>query len=162
LGYIEKTLGGEEKLLCKAHFHWLKYAEAWASFLIIFTLGGAVRLLIPDAGYWPVGIGAFLAFTVLLLKMLPLWTTEIGVTDHRLIVKRGWLVRTTDELQLRAIEQTNLNQSFMGRLLDYGRVDVHGTGVDDVGLPPIAAPAKFLRTLQDATAHAQKAAKLIN
>jgi hypothetical protein len=31
--------------------------------------------------------------------MLPLWTTEMGVTNHRFIFKRGWLRRSTDELQ---------------------------------------------------------------
>ena len=49
-------------------------------------------------------------------NLLPIWTTEIGVTDQRLIFKRGLLWRTTQELQLRAIEEVNLDQGLFGRL----------------------------------------------
>jgi hypothetical protein len=159
MGYLDRVLGREEKLLCRAHFHWLRYAEAWLLFFLIFLLGAVANAVLPGAGTLPLAIGAVLAGAALLVKLLPLWTTEIGVTDHRLIVKRGWLRLTTSELQLRAIEEVTLDQHLMGRLLNYGRIDVHGTGVDDVSLPTIAGPIELMRTLQDATANAQKAAR---
>jgi uncharacterized membrane protein YdbT with pleckstrin-like domain len=161
LGYIEKILGQDEKLLCTARFHWLRYAEAWLPCLIFFALGAAVSLYFQDR-YLGLGTGVVLALAALFVKLLPLWTTEIGVTDHRLIMKRGWLYRTTDELQLKAIEQVSLIQGFSGRIFDYGSIEVHGTGIDEIRVPAIASPLELLRKLQDATAHAQRAAKLSN
>jgi Bacterial PH domain len=95
-----------------------------------------------------VGIAAFVAI------MKPLWTTEIGVTNQRFIYKRGWLWRTTQELQLRAIEEVNLDQGLLGRLFNYGRLELRGTGVDDMRLPPLADPLGLRKALQDGMAEA--------
>jgi uncharacterized membrane protein YdbT with pleckstrin-like domain len=86
--------------------------------------------------------------------MLPIWTTEIGVTSQRFIYKRGLLWRSTHELQLRAIEEVNLEQSLLGRMLDFGRLELHGTGVDDIRLPPLADPLGLRKALQDGMAAA--------
>jgi len=43
------------------------------------------------------------------------------VTNQRLIFKRGLLWRSTQELQLRAIEEVNLEQGLVGRLLNFWR-----------------------------------------
>ena len=92
-----------------------------------------------------------LGLLLLLRSMLPIWTTEIGVTNHRLIVKRGWLARSTDELQLNAIEKVNFKQGFFGRLFGFGHVDVHGTGMDDLHIPAVADPVGLLRAIEEAT-----------
>ena len=47
--------------------------------------------------------------------------TEIGVTSERVILKRGFLTRHTEETQLSAIEEVNVDQGFFGRLLGFGR-----------------------------------------
>jgi hypothetical protein len=49
--------------------------------------------------------------------LVPIWTTEIGVTNERAIFKRGLLWRATQALQLRAIEEVALEQGLLGRLL---------------------------------------------
>src|SRR5262245_17866405 len=78
-----------------------------------------------------------------------MWTTEIGVTNQRFIFKRGWLRRRTDELRLTAIEEVNLEQGALGRLFDYGRLVLHGTGVNDISLPPLAHPVELRRAVQE-------------
>jgi uncharacterized membrane protein YdbT with pleckstrin-like domain len=96
-----------------------------------------------------------IAGLVLFIALLePLWTTEIGVTDQRFIYKRGLLWRTTQELQLRAIEEVNLEQGVLGRLLDFGRLQLHGTGVYDIRLPNLADPVGLRKALQDGIAAA--------
>jgi hypothetical protein len=67
----------------------------------------------------------------------------------RFILKRGWLRRATDELQLTSIEEVNLDQSVLGRLLGYGRLVLHGTGVNDIKLPSLADPVGLRRALQE-------------
>jgi uncharacterized membrane protein YdbT with pleckstrin-like domain len=94
--------------------------------------------------------GCIVGLLLLLRSMMLIWTAEIAVTNHRLIVKRGWLSRSTDELQLKAIEQVNCQQGLLGRLFDFGSVDVHGTGVDDLRIPAVSAPLGLLKAIEDA------------
>jgi uncharacterized membrane protein YdbT with pleckstrin-like domain len=89
--------------------------------------------------------------------MLPLWTTEIGVTNQRFILKRGLVWRSTHELQLRAIEEVNLEQDLLGRVFNCGRLRLHGTGVDDIRLPVLADPIGLRKALQDGMAAANQA-----
>jgi len=99
------------------------------------------------------GVVAFLGILV------PIWTTEIGVTNQRFIFKRGLLWRSTQELQLRAIEEVNLEQGLLGRLFNFGRLELRGTGVDDVRLPALADPLGLRRALQDGMAAAVAAGR---
>jgi uncharacterized membrane protein YdbT with pleckstrin-like domain len=81
---------------------------------------------------------------------IPIWTTEIGVTNQRVIVKRGLLARHTDEIELWAIEEANLDQSVLGRLFGFGRISIQGTGDDALQIPAIADPIPFQRAIQGA------------
>jgi uncharacterized membrane protein YdbT with pleckstrin-like domain len=65
-------------------------------------------------------------------------------------MKLGVLRRTTSELQVRAIEEVSLKQTLLGRLLNYGRIEVHGTGVDDLVLPAVADPIALQQAIQSA------------
>jgi len=76
------------------------------------------------------------------------------VTNQRFIYKRGWLWRATQELQLRAIEEVNLEQPLLGRLFNFGRLELRGTGVDDIRLPSLADPLGLRKALQDGMAAA--------
>jgi membrane protein YdbS with pleckstrin-like domain len=150
VGYIEQSLGQNETLLYKARFRWLYYAAAWAALILIIIL--VIWIIFYAAAWveWVLLSGCIIGLLKLLRSMIPIWTTEIAVTNHRLIVKRGRLSRSTDELQLKAIEQVNFQQGFLGRLFDFGSVDVHGTGVDDLRIPAVAGPLGFLKAIEDA------------
>jgi membrane protein YdbS with pleckstrin-like domain len=150
VGYIEQSLGQNETLLYKARFHWLYYAAAWAALTLIIVFIIWIIFYAAAWAEWVLLSGCIIGLLILLRSMIPIWTTEIAVTNHRLIVKRGWLARSTDELQLKAIEQVNFQQGFLGRLFDFGRVDVHGTGVDDLRIPAVAGPLGFLKAIEDA------------
>jgi uncharacterized membrane protein YdbT with pleckstrin-like domain len=151
MSYIEHSLSDSETILYRARFPWFYYALAWVA-LAAFTAAAiaayAFAQLLPAAFLIVVGLALF----IVLLE--PLWTTEIGVTDQRFIYKRGLLWRTTQELQLRAIEEVNLEQGVLGRLLDFGRLQLHGTGVNDIRLPNLADPVGLRKALQDGIAAA--------
>jgi uncharacterized membrane protein YdbT with pleckstrin-like domain len=48
------------------------------------------------------------------------WTTEIAVTDRRVIFRRGFIQWHTDEMHMDKIESADVDQSVLGRLLNYG------------------------------------------
>jgi uncharacterized membrane protein YdbT with pleckstrin-like domain len=147
MSYIEHSLGKNEVLRYRARFPALYHVGAAA--ILAVGLATAFVLAMNELG-WIGLVAATIAAVAFLAIELPLLTTEIGVTSQRLIYKRGWVWRTTNELQLRAIEQVTLDQSLLGRLLNYGRVSVHGTGVDDIALPALAEPVALQRAIQEA------------
>jgi len=129
--YIEESLGQGERLLVKAHFHWIYTLKAWLALIFLF---------------WLVGLGIFIFFDMMIRK----WTTEIGVTTHRFVKKTGVFTIRTDELAIRNIEGVKLTQSFWGRLLGFGHLRIEGTGVDAVELPTIADPIAFRSAIETA------------
>ena len=82
-------------------------------------------------------------------------TTEIGVTDARLVYKRGLIARAVGEINIDRIEGVNVLQGVLGRVLGYGRVMVRGMGVGEVVLPPIAQPIRFKKAIEKARAVAK-------
>ena len=56
------------------------------------------------------------------------WTNEIVVTDRRVIYAHGFIQRHTVEVHMDKIESVDVDQSVLGRLLDYGDVTIRGTG----------------------------------
>ncbi|HKJ73991.1 MAG TPA: PH domain-containing protein, partial [Alphaproteobacteria bacterium] len=91
MGYVEQTLAEGEVIVHRARFHWLYTAGAilWLVFLGILV------------------IGVFMFFKMMIRK----WTTEIVVTNRRLIYKLGWISRDSEEFSLSRIEEINLDQS---------------------------------------------------
>jgi membrane protein YdbS with pleckstrin-like domain len=162
MSYIDESLAPNEELLYRARFHWLHKAGAYLTLALIAVIALASLTLVEGV---PALIGAaaitVLGLVIFVAMMTPIWTTEIGVTNHRFIFKRGWLSRTTDELQLSSIEEVNLEQGAFGRLLDYGRLVLHGTGVNDIKLPPLADPVGLRRALQEGMGSAKAAVVVV-
>ena len=49
------------------------------------------------------------------------WTTEIDVTDRRVVYKRGFINRHTVEMNMDKVESVDVDQSIMGRMLNLRR-----------------------------------------
>ena len=125
MSYIKQSLVTGERVVYRGHFHWSYKLAA------VFWL----CLILPG-----------------LIMLIHIWSTEIAVTNRRLIYKRGWISRRTDEINLNRIEEVNLRQGVLGRLLGYGKVVCKGTGAGDIELPVIGGPMAFKRALQEAQA----------
>ena len=101
-----------------------------------------------------VGIGIFIFLSMMITK----WTTEIAVTNKRLIYKRGWIARKTDELSPKKIEEINVSQGVVGRILGFGKIRIQGTGGGEIVLPNIDDPLTFRREIENAKARMVSAA----
>jgi membrane protein YdbS with pleckstrin-like domain len=157
--YINDSLAPNERVIYRARFHWLQKAGAYIT-LATFVAIALTCLLLAQGLSVRIGSAAAiiaLGAGIFVVMLMPIWTTEIGVTNQRFIFKRGWLRRSTDELQLSSIEEVNLKQGTLGRLFDYGRLILHGTGVNDIKLPPLADPVGLRRALQEGMGAARAA-----
>ena len=87
-----------------------------------------------------------------LLPMVPAWldyrTSEFGITERRLIVKRGWLRTRTNEALLTKLGTIGVEQGLLGRALGFGTVIVRGPGGAQEILSTIADPISFSREIQ--------------
>ena len=92
----------------------MRAGHSWGIFLLIQPIIGGVVILI--------------GFFALLSPLIDYATSEFGVTNKRVIIKVGFLRRKTLELLLRHVEAISVDQSVMGRLLNYGSVTLTGTG----------------------------------
>jgi hypothetical protein len=108
------------------------------------------------AAFWrvdtPYRIAGFIVFLLGLFQfghmLLIKATTEIAVTNRRLILKQGLIARNVQELVTNRIEGVNVNQGIIGRILDYGKVQAYGTGNKEVFLPEIAEPIELRKAVQ--------------
>ncbi len=142
--YVEKNLTKDEKVIQKAKLHWFIYVRALVIFLFSFLF-----LNDPDTH----GIGIFF-ITLSLALLLSAWiqtkTTELAVTNKRVIAKYGLISRQTIELNLNKIEGLNVNQGVTGRIFNFGDVIINGTGGKQSPIKYIARPLTFRKTVNEA------------
>jgi len=99
MSYINESLADNERLIYRARFHWLSKIGAWTMLAIFLGVALACLAFASGLSAWiAVAIMVGLGITVFAAMMMPIWTTEIGVTSQRLIYKRGWLRRATPVL----------------------------------------------------------------
>jgi uncharacterized membrane protein YdbT with pleckstrin-like domain len=133
MSYVDKVLQPNERVLYRGRTHWIVYVPA----MILLSIGLAVAVLFasvlpwgPDLLWWLLAAGVIAG--VGLLMFLSAWirriTTELAVTDRRVIVKHGLFRRTTMEMNLSKVESVLVDQGLMARLFDYGTIIVKGTG----------------------------------
>lgn len=72
-------------------------------------------------------------------------STELAITDKRVIAKIGFIRRNTIELSHNKVESLAIHQSIVGRLLDFGTIIVNGTGGGRTPINGITAPLSFRR-----------------
>lgn len=176
--YVQQSLGPDEELIHVGHFHWVYTVFAIMS--IIWGIIGCIAVIIAGVYIQPlifegmghhsqqahgfldsvrslhpgIRLGAFFVFIMGLMRFAQMMvvraTTEIAITNVRLIYKRGLVARYVGEMSIDRIEGVNVLQTVLGRILDYGRVMVRGMGVGEVILPPMADPITFRRAIEKA------------
>ena len=65
------------------------------------------------------------------------------VTDRRVIYAHGFIQRHTVEVHMDKIESVDVDQSVMGRILDYGDVTIRGTGTTLEPIREVDRPIAF-------------------
>jgi uncharacterized membrane protein YdbT with pleckstrin-like domain len=83
-----------------------------------------------------------------LYEYLKLKHLEQGVTNKRVILKRGIISRKTEEMKLQSIETVEIDQSIGGRMFGYGTVKITGRGISDVIFKGIDDPMSVKRQIE--------------
>ena len=145
--YIDEILQPGEKVLYSTNAHWIFFLPA------IIGWGVALAFLIAS-GMVPAGPPALICLALAaiaaiaaLYKTVTAWfhrfTTETDVTNFRVVHKTGFIQRQTFEMSVDKVESVDVNQSILGRILNYGDVTVLGVGEGGKTLDMIASPLSF-------------------
>lgn len=145
MGYVANVLQPNERLIHEAELSWVGYLPG----LLVLVLAGLVFAIGGEVFGWPLwvdivaGLIALVALWLLARAWFERWTTEVAITDRRVIHKTGFIRRSTIEMSVEKVESVDVRQSLLGRLLDYGDVIVRGTGAGLAPLREIHAPLTF-------------------
>lgn len=148
--YADSVLATGEKIVYRASISRWKFLPSYLAGALLMA-AGAFALYATGFGTGPKQIGAILPLlagvAILVSAIIRRRTTELVLTDRRIIAKRGLVSRDTVEMNLSKVESLHVNQGLMGRLLDYGDVTVVGTGSSLEPLLGIAHPLELRKKL---------------
>lgn len=147
MSYVRRVLQPDEKLIYQSTLHWIVFIPAML-LLIIGLAGVVVYFLFPDdtmrmAAYSLMAVGFVAGALSFLMAAFRRWTTEVAVTDRRIIYKTGFIGRHTVEMNMDKVESVDVDQTIFGRMLDYGDITVRGTGSSIEPLRRIDSPLAF-------------------
>lgn len=158
MSYVTDSLGPGETIVHEASIHWIAYF--WP--LVTIIVGVVVAALALSFGTSRFEAGS--AWIIRLVGFAPLlvglvWflisrfltrTTELAVTSRKVVAKWGLIARSTIEQRLEKVESISVDQTVWGRMLNFGHVTVHGTGISETPIKRIADPLTFRRKVEQA------------
>jgi uncharacterized membrane protein YdbT with pleckstrin-like domain len=148
--YVTRVLQPGETIAHAARLHWIIFTQAILAAALCLVLviaalsaGGEQTSSLSLALWIAAAMVALLALSTALRALVRRAMTEFAVTDHRVIYKTGLVSRHTLEMNRTKVESVDVDQSIIGRLLNYGTVIVRGTGGSLEPIRNVADPLTF-------------------
>ncbi|MDX3970827.1 MAG: PH domain-containing protein [Bradyrhizobium sp.] len=145
--YIDEILQPGERVLYSTNAHWIFYFPAIVAWIVALALFVLSRQATAD---WLVllclvasGLVALAALYWTIKGWFHRFTTETDVTNLRVVHKTGFIKRRTFEMALDKVESVDVDQSILGRILNYGDVTIRGVGEGIETIRAIASPLAF-------------------
>lgn len=156
MNYVEQLLGDNESIVLVTHQHWSVLVrnmliDLFVALLVVGITAVTIYLANGDAvGYVP--------FVLIIFAIIPFiyqflnWTNrEFIVTNRRVIQSSGIVNKNTTDSSLEKVNDVKLSQSFVGRMLDYGDVEILTASELGANLfRRIQAPIKFKTAMLNA------------
>src|SRR5436190_12629230 len=150
--YVESVLAPGERVVHRAAIsHW-NYALSYLVGTVCLAIA-AIAFASQSQGWVSfAAVAALVGLAIILVAAIRRATTELVLTDRRIIAKRGFIRRDTVEMNLGKVESLHVNQGLLGRLLNFGDVTVVGTGSSLEPLRGISRPLELRRKLGEIAA----------
>jgi uncharacterized membrane protein YdbT with pleckstrin-like domain len=129
--YVEDALVKDERIVHLGHI------SLWALWHLI-ALG---VVLLPAFG---------LGLIFLVLAYMKYRTTELAITNKRVIVKSGFIRRSTIEININKVESLQVDQEVLGRMFNFGTLIISGAGTPQAPVAGISRPMEFRKAFMEA------------
>jgi uncharacterized membrane protein YdbT with pleckstrin-like domain len=148
--YVDSVLADGERIVYRAHIsHWKFFLSYLLGALFIaaavaaYANGSAYNMDSPVIALVLLVLGAVIIGSAIVRRS----TTELVLTNRRIITKRGLIARNPVEMNLNKVESLHVDQGLMSRLFNYGDVTVVGTGASLEPLRGISSPLELRKNL---------------
>jgi uncharacterized membrane protein YdbT with pleckstrin-like domain len=147
MSYIENNLMEDESMV---HLTRLHPIVLLTPAMAVSFLAGTLTI-VRDIQLVNLVVVCFLVVALyrLLDRVLFYVTSEFGVTSKRVLGKTGFVRRRSLDIVLAKVEAIRLSQSILGRILNYGDLEVTGTGGTEEVLRFIPDPLLFRKSVQE-------------
>lgn len=136
MSYVSELLMSGEKPVYQGKVHWIGYVPPAVLFVFALMFSRA-----EDNTFF--GVLALIALAMLAKTAIIQKTTELAITNRRIVGKGGFIRRYTVELQHGQVESIQVLQTALGRIFNYGSLSIRGTGGSQTVIGCITAPLEF-------------------
>ena len=144
--YVTRVLQPGETIVYSTRLHPLIFLLAmfWLVVGLGMLIAGSMYQDVLQLGFY-IGAAVFglLAFFAWLRAAIRRATTELAITDRRVIYKSGLLARHTMEMNRAKVESVDVDQSILGRMFGFGTIILRGTGGSLEPMRMISDPLVF-------------------
>ncbi|MEK0235706.1 PH domain-containing protein [Ralstonia pseudosolanacearum] len=126
--FVENSLIPGEKVEMRATITWL--SQFW---YFVFAIALIMTVIF--------------SVILILFAVINVTSTELAVTNKKIIGKAGFIRRVSIDLPLDKLESVNISQGIIGRIFGFGRITVRGVGGNSVVIPYIKSPMDFRRVV---------------
>lgn len=129
MSYIEESLSSGEEIVATFRLHWFSRLPMVLWIILALPTLGLTLIL---AGY----------------EFVRLRCIEQGLTNKRVVFKKGIISRSTEEMKLKSVETVEIEQGVLGRVFGYGEVKITGRGISDVVFKGVADPIAVKKQIE--------------
>ena len=147
MGYVENNLMPNEHVVAYGKLHWWIFASGATTTFIGLLFIASFYLNMGNAASILLGIiFLFTGVFMLISAYIKTISTELAVTNKRIIAKFGLIRRSTLELRHEKVESFHVDQGVIGRILNFGTVVINGTGGAHTPIPRVSKPLEFRKS----------------
>jgi hypothetical protein len=146
--YTATTLQADERPLHKTTIHWMVLIAPILLSLFSLIIIGPIGMIASWKGQSWVWLLLVIPVAIVASAALTVRTSELVITDRRVLIKVGFIRRQTFEMFISKIESVAVAQGMIGRFFNYGTVEIRGTGGSSESFATIAAPLQFRDAIQ--------------
>ncbi|MGD9690689.1 MAG: PH domain-containing protein [Phycisphaerales bacterium] len=140
---------GPEATVLRAHSAIFKARPLAAVMVLLGALAGAVGTVVfaitPGALPMAILCAAVLVGCLIIVVCWKLssWATRLEVTNKRIIFTRGILSKSTVEMLHRTIQDIEIRQTFLDRMLNVGTINIANASEDDDAIVVASVPDPY-------------------
>lgn len=146
-----------EHVIFDGHPSWRGTLSFYVRGVLLAVLGAAIAAIVTAIGSefsWTTTILVFAGLTALVILVGLLWrtTTTYTITNQRLTIRRGLVARHLQQTRVERVQNVNVDQSVIDRLMRVGQVDFDTAGTDDSDFTfrGVANPDAVVRAVDEA------------
>lgn len=153
MGYIERELQPEEKVVFRTHLHWGVFLPPAAVCLVALAIVALAPVVETGWGVIALRIGGLVVLVLALRQVLATLAdyreAEFGLTDQRVLCRAGLGREQSAAMLLVALESVGVEQGFLGSRLGYGSLILKEVGGRSVRqFPYVIQPEEFRQRVE--------------